>query len=117
MAQQYEVTSVGVNPADDRAHRMRSYFIVMSLRVACVVSLFWVRGWWVLLVGLGAVVLPYFAVLIANAVAHNGGNDVDAPTALELTGEPTSVPVDRAEPSTLIVVDAPGERRSQGTEA
>src|SRR5690554_4860116 len=72
MAKSYSVTSAGVNPAEDRAHRMRMYFIAMSLRVACVASLFWVRGWWVLLAAAGAVLLPWFAVMVGNAVAHGG---------------------------------------------
>ncbi len=118
VTQQYDVTSVGVNPAKDRAYRMRMYFLTMSLRVVCVVSLFWVRGFWIILVGVGAVVLPYIAVLIANAVSHEGGRSPDAPSPLELTGaEPASYPLSdaaaEASPAPgIIVIDAPAERRS-----
>lgn len=116
MAQQYDVTSVGVNPAEDRARRMRTYFIAMTIRILCVISLFWVRGWWVLLVGLAVVILPYFAVLVANAVAHDPGQQPDAPTPLELTGTEPVVAEPGAPSSapsaTLIVVDAPAERRA-----
>lgn len=116
MERQYDVTSVGVNPAEDRAHRMRVYFIAMTVRVACVASLFFVRGWWVLLVGLAAIVLPYFAVLVANQAESGSGSRPDAPTPLELTG--TEAGTDRAEQhpvsETLLVVDAPADRRSQG---
>ena len=133
VAQQYKVTSVGVNPAKDRAYRMRMYFATMTLRVLCIVSLFWVRGPWIILVAIGAIVLPYVAVLIANAVSHVGGEAHETPTPLELTsseasegtvpgdvqtGETASNDVPAA--STLIVVDAPAERRAargeQGTE-
>ncbi|QBE47585.1 DUF3099 domain-containing protein [Leucobacter triazinivorans] len=110
MAKSYSVTSAGVNPADDRAHRMRMYFIAMSLRVACVASLFWVRGWWVLLAAAGAVILPWFAVMVGNAVAHNGGEAPDAPAPLQIEGaadEPTS------DAGTLIVVDVEPERRTR----
>ena len=82
MAKSYSVTSAGVNPTEDRAHRMRMYFIAMSLRVLCVVSLFWVRGWWVLAVAAGAILLPWFAVLVGNAVAHGGEETPDAPDPL-----------------------------------
>lgn len=126
MAQQYKVTSVGVNPAKDRAYRMRMYFATMTLRVACIVSLFWVRGPWIILVAIGAIVLPYVAVLIANAVSHVGGEAHETPTPLELaSGEPSAVSAaesqaSAAEPagsdapaaSALIVVDAPAERRT-----
>lgn len=115
MAAKYEVTSVRVNPAEDRAHRMRVYFITMTIRVACVASLFFVRGWWVLLAGAGAVILPYIAVLIANATANTSGERPDAPPPLELEPlEPEGAAP--AEP-TVIVIDAPAERRSSGSEA
>ena len=128
MAQQYDVTSVGVNPARDRAYRMRMYFLTMSLRVLCVVSLFWVRGPWIILVGAGAVVLPYVAVLIANAVSHTGGQAPETPTPRELGAGETGEPARPAEgdlpgrPSpengpSVIVVDAPAERRSSGSAA
>lgn len=117
MAQQFDVTSVGVNPAEDRAHRMRVYFIAMTVRILCVVSLFWVRGWWVLLVGIAVVVLPYVAVLIANEVAHDGGASPDAPTPLELsaTAEPAASEETATTPN-IIVVDAPAERRATSTD-
>lgn len=115
MAEKYEVTSVGVNPAEDRAHRMRVYFIAMTIRVGCVLSLFFVRGWWVLLVGLGAVILPYFAVLVANAVAHGEGERPDAPAPLEL--DSAEQPVQESAAQTVIVVDAPAERRASGSPA
>jgi len=116
VAQHYRLTSVGVNPADDRAHRMRVYFIAMSVRVLCVASLFFVRGWWILLVGIAAVVLPYFAVLFANERAADAGTPHDTPTPRELSQ--TASADDRADadapPSaadTLLIVDAPADRR------
>lgn len=111
MAKSYSVTSAGVNPADDRAHRMRMYFIAMSLRMACIVSLFWVRGWWVLLVAAGAVFLPWFAVLVANAAAHGGEEAPDAPELLRIEGQSMSEPEDMNS-DTLLVVDVVPERRS-----
>lgn len=112
MAERYEVTSVGVSPAQDRIHRMRSYFIAMTIRLLCVFSLFWIRGWWIVLVGIGAVVLPMFAVLIANAVSHNGGQNPDSPTPHQL--KPGSQSGDSAQQATdqqVIVVDMFSERR------
>ncbi|MBL3687116.1 DUF3099 domain-containing protein [Leucobacter zeae] len=111
----YSVTSVGVNPAEDRAHRMRMYFIAMSLRVLCVVSLFWLRGWWILVPAIGSVVLPWFAVMVGNAVAHGGGRAPDAPEPLRLVrGESDAADArpDAARVSDdVIVVDVVPERR------
>lgn len=129
VAQQYKVTSVGVNPAKDRAYRMRMYFATMTLRVLCIVSLFWVRGPWIILVAIGAIVLPYVAVLIANAVSHVGGEAHETPTPLELTSGETieatapdevraaaganeTAQNDVPAASALIIVDAPAERRA-----
>lgn len=97
------ITSAGNNARADRAHRMRFYFISMSIRLACVASLFWVRGWWIVVPVVGGVVLPYIAVMIGNAVAAN--NDGDAPQSVEpLALE--AAPVDKGESAPpLIVVD------------
>ncbi len=59
----------GARPAlrDDQAPRTRKYLISMAIRTACVLGAIAVPGWprWILLAG--AVVLPYLAVVIANA--------------------------------------------------
>lgn len=118
MAQQYDVTSVGVNPTEDRSRRMRMYFLTMSLRMACIVSLFWVRGYWIILVGIGAVVLPYVAVLIANAVSHEGGNTTARVEPLELTsvnGDTEGQAAPRAGEQ-LIIIDEVPLRRSEHPE-
>jgi len=111
MAKSYSVTSAGVNPTEDRAHRMRMYFIAMALRVLCVISLFWVRGWWVLLVGAAAALLPWFAVMVGNAVAHDGGEAPDRPEPLQLEGGEAEA--ERPAAETLLVVDVEPERRAR----
>ncbi|QIM16495.1 DUF3099 domain-containing protein [Leucobacter insecticola] len=117
MAKNYSVTSAGVNPAEDRAHRMRMYFMAMSLRVLCIGSLFWVRGWWILLVGAGAVFLPWFAVMIANAVAHGGEQTPEAPDPLQLQTGTQEAPVAEEASEVLLVVDVDPERRSSRADA
>lgn len=99
----------------DRAYRMRMYFFTMTVRMACVISLFWVRGPWIILVAIGAIVLPYVAVLIANAVSYTGGQAHEAPSPHELTSAATpTTPSELDTPSTpiVIVVDAPVHRRA-----
>lgn len=109
----YRVTSAGVNPTEDRAHRMRMYFIAMTLRLACVLSLFWVSGWWVVLPVFGAIALPWFAVMVGNAVAYGGEQSVSAPDPLELvSGEPVAAAEEPGAAEDLLVVDVDPVRRS-----
>jgi hypothetical protein len=66
---------------------MRAYSTAMSIRMACFILVFFVPGWWKLVFGLGAVVLPYVAVVLAN-VGSRGGNQavtpvVSTPLAIE----------------------------------
>ena len=112
MADDFNITSVGSNPADERAHRMRFYFLSMALRMACILSLFWVRGWWLVIPILGAIFLPYFAVMIANATENTGagpGPEKVTPAELMPAEQSASISNDK-----LIVIDAPADRRQQG---
>lgn len=61
------ITSAPEPLAVDQARRTRSYLIQMSIRVVCIIGAVVFDGWvrWVLVAA--AVVLPYTAVLIANA--------------------------------------------------
>lgn len=90
---------------------MRVYFIAMSIRIACVASLFFVRGWWILLVGLAAVILPYFAVIFANERATADGAHPDRPTPGELTG--AAAEGSKQSETELLVVDVLAERRTR----
>jgi hypothetical protein len=67
MAKQQSITSLPRSPQDDRRSRMIQYTVAMSIRVVCIVLCLFVRGWWLLLPAAGAVLLPYVAVVLANA--------------------------------------------------
>ncbi len=60
------VTDLRSSVADDRRSRFIKYCIAMGIRTLCVISLFFVQGWWVGVVLAAAIVLPYLAVVIAN---------------------------------------------------
>ena len=107
----YSVTSAGVNPAEDRAYRMRMYFLAMTLRVLCVASLFWVRGWWIAIPVAGSILLPWFAVMIGNAVQHGGAEAHDAPEPLQLHGTPDETAAANLPDATVLVVDVDPVRR------
>lgn len=57
--------------SQEQTGRTRRYLISMGIRTACVLGAIIVPGWprWVLIAG--AVVLPYLAVVVANAGREN----------------------------------------------
>ena len=64
--QVYRITSAQTGLTSDQADRTRRYLISMAIRTVCFLGAVVTDGWlrWVLV--LGAVVLPYLAVVIAN---------------------------------------------------
>ena len=89
MAKQQSITSLPRSPDDDRRNRMIKYSITMGIRTVCVVLCIFARGWWLLVCAAGALVLPYFAVVLAN-VSWSAPSVVRRPGSL--------VPVERAQP-------------------
>ncbi|MGX5680471.1 DUF3099 domain-containing protein [Schumannella luteola] len=71
------ITTLGESPEEERNRRMTRYLIAMGIRTLCVILCFFVQGWWLVLPILGAVVLPYVAVVIANASTRPTGGAVE----------------------------------------
>jgi hypothetical protein len=67
------ITTVGQTPELERKSRMVKYLIAMTIRVICIVSAIFVEGWLMWLCFAGAIFLPYFAVVIANAQVSRAG--------------------------------------------
>ena len=78
------ITSLPVSDEVERRNRMIKYSIAMAVRVVCIVLLLFVQGWWLVLCALGAIVLPYFAVVIANVKIAPRGAEVLRPGGLEI---------------------------------
>lgn len=76
----HTVTSASTSTADDQAQRMKRYLIMMGIRVACFGLVFVTSGWlrWAAIVG--AIVIPYVAVVIANAVRPRQPGSIQAVT-------------------------------------
>ena len=68
MTQKHVVTSIGEAPDSERLRRMVIYSISMATRFACVALVVFTTGIWQWLFAIGAIFLPYFAVVIANNV-------------------------------------------------
>lgn len=65
------VTSLQDSPEAERRERMVRYAVAMGIRLACIGACFFVSGWWLLLPALGAIFLPYVAVVLATSVTTN----------------------------------------------
>jgi hypothetical protein len=76
------ITSLQMSPDEERKVRMVRYATAMGIRMICIGACFVVPGWWLLIPALGAVVLPYFAVIAANTVVNRRGPAVERPGAM-----------------------------------
>lgn len=77
MPREPEIHSITAAPTpltEEQSGRTRRYLISMSLRTACVLLAIVVPGWprWVFIAG--AVLLPYLAVVAANAKTSRKGS-------------------------------------------
>ncbi|GAA2245978.1 DUF3099 domain-containing protein [Herbiconiux moechotypicola] len=82
------VTSLPPSPDDERRGRMTKYLVMMSIRVVCLVLILFVREWWaVVLLAAGAVLIPYFAVVVAN-VGSSWVSKAERPGAIEVFRRP-----------------------------
>lgn len=82
----FTVTSVTEAPKQERDQRMRKYVLTMSIRFICILAIPFVSGWWMLLCAVGAIFLPYFAVVIANVKSSKTTEDALEHVILELSG-------------------------------
>ncbi len=85
MSKAQSVTSLEVSPEIERRNRFIKYTVAMIIRVICIVLAVSVPlGWLTLVFAAGAIFLPYFAVIIANAQGANSSKSAtksaEAPT-------------------------------------
>lgn len=107
------VTTAAAGRSADREARMKVYLVQMLVRTACFVAALFTHGWWQLGFILGAVVLPYVAVVRVNNAGpqqagtlravpaqgpalNAGPDDAAAPEPVVLTGDLVDDPRDRA---------------------
>ena len=84
MGSPQSLTSIAQSPESERKSRMVKYTIAMTIRVVCIVLAMLVQGWLMWLFFAGAILLPYFAVVIANGVGSGQGSSA-APKAVAPT--------------------------------
>ena len=81
---QQSITSLPPSPEDERRARMIRYSVTMGIRMVCIVLMLFVHGWWLLVCAAGAILLPYFAVIVANVHGSGAGTTVVRPGAVQL---------------------------------
>lgn len=80
----HSITSLPRSAEDDRHRRMVRYSVTMGIRLVCVLLCVVVRDWWLLVCAMGAVFLPYIAVVFANVVDGRRSTS-EQPGRLEIT--------------------------------
>lgn len=74
----FNVTSARTPLSADQASRNRRYLISMGIRVVCFVLCIVFSGWLRWAFFIGALVLPWFAVVLANAGRENAAGAADS---------------------------------------
>jgi hypothetical protein len=71
----HSITTAQPGPSDDLRHRERQYLFLMGLRMVAIVVAVVVPGVWRWVAVAAGVLLPYFAVVLVNAVQVRGTPD------------------------------------------
>ena len=114
------VTSLPQSPQDEATGRVRRYWITMGIRMACFALTVLVTpyGWYTWVFAAAAAILPYIAVVFANAVspttspaAESPMQELDAPT-------PAPAPRDGDDPTIITIQERPAvPERPEGDES
>lgn len=80
----FEITDAAVRQSVAVGSRARSYALKMLLRLVCVIAAVCVDGLWQWIFLLGAVLLPWTAVVVANGEDRQGSGGFSAPEPLAL---------------------------------
>lgn len=75
------VTSLPQSPQDEADHRVRRYVLTMTIRFVCFGLMFFVQpfGWYTWVFAIAAAVLPYIAVVFANAGSDSAEGAAESP--------------------------------------
>jgi hypothetical protein len=76
----HTVTSAATSTTDDQEQRVKRYLTMMGIRVALFGLVFVTSGWLRWAAVIGAVLIPYFAVVIANAVRPSQVGSIESVT-------------------------------------
>ncbi|HCS61659.1 MAG TPA: DUF3099 domain-containing protein [Microbacterium sp.] len=110
------VTSLPQAPQDEATARVRRYWITMGIRMVCFALTVLVTpyGWYTWVFAAAAAVLPYIAVVFANAISPTPTQGAESPTQ-ELTAPsaPTPSPTDDVRPPSIITIEEQSKEEEQ----
>ncbi|MFP5310886.1 MAG: DUF3099 domain-containing protein [Actinomycetes bacterium] len=120
----HSITDAAGAHSEDMRQRMIKYALAMGIRMVCLVLVFVVDGWFKVIPVVGAVFLPWFAVIIANGGDTAEGHSdllLDSAPLAELESPPPPAPANEPESAVLqgeLVTDEdedgkPGEERQE----
>jgi len=82
MSKSTAITELPPSPGDEQRFRVIQYTITMGIRLVCIVLAIvlslTLHEWWWVIPAVGATVLPYFGVVMANTVNQRRGSMVVA---------------------------------------
>ncbi|WP_082518793.1 DUF3099 domain-containing protein [Leifsonia sp. Leaf336] len=73
------ITNLPLSPDEERKRRMIKYSVAMGVRIVCVISALFIAWPWAAIPLVGAIFLPYFAVVIANVGADPRQGEAQRP--------------------------------------
>ncbi|MBS0024750.1 DUF3099 domain-containing protein [Microbacterium paraoxydans] len=105
------VTSLPQSPGDESDHRVRRYALTMTIRIVCFGLMFFVQplGWYTWVFALAAAVLPYIAVVFANAGSDSTETAAESPLH-ELDAPAAPAPVQEANPGIITIREGRAEQ-------
>lgn len=108
------VTSLPQSPKDEADHRVRRYALTMTIRIVCFALMMFVQpyGWYTWVFALAAAVLPYIAVVFANAGSDSTETTAESPVQeLEAPASTPTLPVEEdAAPHVITIRESRQDR-------
>jgi hypothetical protein len=99
------VTSLPQAPQDEADHRVRRYALTMTIRIVCFALMVLVQpyGWYTWVFGIAAAVLPYIAVVFANAGSDSTETIAESPVQQLEAPRPPSPVIDTSDPTVITI--------------
>lgn len=110
------VTSLPQSPQAEADHRVRRYALTMTIRIVCFALMMFVQpyGWYTWVFAAAAAVLPYIAVVFANAGSDSNETGAESPVQqIEAPrAAPSETPVRRAADPQVFTIRESGQDRA-----